>query len=147
MEIQRLQVLVTEQDLQDLAREHLPEEVAFEDLQIHIEPEGVRIKGVYHMFVPVSFEVLWELGVDQGSATAKLASFRTMGMPANVLKSLIMNVVADAAKKAEWLQVKGEIVRADVDGLLKHYGLNVQTRLSGIRCQAGRLIVEGGQAS
>jgi hypothetical protein len=145
MEIQRLQVLVTEQDLQDLAREHLPEEVAFEDLQMHIQPEGVRIKGVYQMFVPVSFEVLWELGIDQGRATATLASFRTLGMPANVLKSLIMNVVADAAKKAEWLQVKGETVRVDVDGLLKHYGLNLLTRLNAIRCQAGWLIVEGGQ--
>jgi hypothetical protein len=145
MEIQRLQVLVTEKDLQDLALENLPKEVAFEDLEMRIQPEGVRIKGVYQMFMPVSFEVLWELGVDEGCATARLASFRTLGMPANVLKSLIMNVVADSAKKAEWLQVKGEIVRVDADGLLKHYGLNVLTRLNAIHCQAGRLIVEGGQ--
>jgi hypothetical protein len=144
MEIKRLELLVTDQDLQDLAREQLPKEVAFEDLQIHIEPAGVRIKGVYHMFVPVSFEMLWEMGVDQGNATAKLASFRTMGMPGNVLKSLIMNVVADTAKDEPWLQVKGDTVRADVDGLLKRLGVNLRTRLTAIRCLDGQLAVEAG---
>jgi len=145
MEIQRLQVLVTEQDLHDLVREHLPEEAAVEELEIRIQPDGVRVKGIYQVFVPVSFEALWELGVQQGCPTARLAKFRTMGMPANVLKSLIMNVVADAAKKAKWLQVKGDTIQADVDGLLKEHGLNVLTRLGAIHCQEGRIIVEGGQ--
>ena len=144
MEIQRLQVAVTEQDLHDLAQEHLPQEVAVEDLQIRIQPEGVRIKGVYQVFMPVSFEAVWELGVNQGRPTARLANFRTLGMPANVLKSLIMNVIADAANKVKWLQVEGDKVFVDVDEMLKEHGLNITTRLTAIRCQAGCLTVEGG---
>ncbi len=144
MDIQQLKVFLTEQDLNDLAREHIPPEVAVEDLEIHILPEGVRVKGMYQVFVPVSFEVLWELAVDAGAVTARLAKFRTMGMPTNVLKSLIMNLIADAAKEETWLQVQGDVVRADIDGMLKKHGLNAQTRLKQIRCEAGRVVVEGG---
>jgi hypothetical protein len=104
----------------------------------------VRIKGVYPVFVPVTFEALWELGVLKGKATAKLISFRTMGMPGNVLKSLIMNVVADAAKKERWLEVQGDWVLADVDGLLKENGLRSLTNLTSIRTEAGLLVIEGG---
>jgi hypothetical protein len=145
MEIHRLQLTLTEQDLNDLARKHLAADVALEELDIRISPEGVRVKGVYPVFVPVSFEALWEIGVDEGRATARLANFRTMGMPGNVFKSLIMNVVADAAKKEHWLEVQGETVRANIDGLLKQHGLNAQTRLTSIRCQAGTLLVEAGE--
>jgi hypothetical protein len=144
MEIQKLQVLVTDQDLNDLAAKHIPEGVAIEDLEIRILPEGIRVKGVYQVFVPVSFEALWEMGVDQGRVTARLANFRTLGMPTNVLKSLIMNLVGDAAKKEPWLKVEGDTVRADVDGFLTMQGLKMASRLSAINCEAGRLTVLGG---
>src|SRR5580700_771228 len=133
MEIHRLHLTLTEQDLNDLARKHMPGDIGIEEFEIAIKPEGVRIKGVYPVFVPVSFEALWELGVLHGKATAKLTNFRTMGMPGNVLKSLIMNVVADAAKKERWLEVQGDWVLADVDGLLKENGLSSRTHLTSIR--------------
>jgi hypothetical protein len=144
MEIHRLHLTLTEQDLNDLAKEHVPEEVGIEELDIAIKAEGVRVKGVYPVFMPVSFEALWELGVHKGRASAKLINFRTMGMPVNVLKSLIMNLVADAAKKERWLEVQGDFVLADVDALLKDNGLTAQTRLLSIRCEPGSVIVEAG---
>ena len=76
-------------------REQLPEDASIEDLVILIKPEGVSIKGVYQMFVPVSFEALLEPDVKDGLVTARLANFRTLGMPANVLKSFIMTFIAD----------------------------------------------------
>jgi hypothetical protein len=142
MEIHRLTVSLSEKSLNDLARENFPDEVAIEDLEIRILPEGVHVKGAYQMFVPVTFEAMWQLGIDVGRVTAKLVSFRTMGMPANVLKSLIMNVIADAARKEPWLQVLGETIRADVDGLLKKNGLVGRTNLTAIRCEKGVMIVE-----
>ena len=144
MEIHRLRLTLTEQDFNDLAREHLSEEIGIEDLDIRIIPEGVRVKGVYPVFVPVSFEAVWEIGVLMGRATAKLINFRTMGMPGNVLRSLIMNVIADAAKRESWLEVQGDFVLADLDALLKESGLAAQTRLTSIVCQAGSLTVEAG---
>src|SRR5436305_1336390 len=99
MEIKRLELLLTDQDLNDLAREHLPKDSPVEDLEISIVSEGVSVKGVFQVFVPVSFEVLWELGIEQGKPVARLVKFRTMGMPVNVLKSLVMSKIAEAAKK------------------------------------------------
>ena len=81
MEIHRLHLALTEQDLNDLIRHHLLDDVPVEDLEIRIGPDGVRVKGVYQLFVPVSFEALWEPGVDQGRPTARLSTFKTMGMP------------------------------------------------------------------
>jgi hypothetical protein len=144
MEIQQLKLFLTEQDLNDLARRHIPAEVAVEDLQLHILPEGVQIKGLYQVFVPVTFELLWELAIEQGAVIARLAKFRTTGMPTNVVKSLIVNVLADLAKTEKWLTVKGDIVRADIDCLLQHQGLTTRTHLRLIRCEAGRVVVEGG---
>ena len=144
MEIHRLHLTLTEQDLNDLVRNHLLDDVPVEDLEIRIGADGVRVKGVYQLFVPVSFEALWEPGVDQGRATARLSSFKTMGMPANVLKSLIMNVIADAAKKERWLDVQGDVVRVDLDQFLKKEGLHAQTRLTAIRCQGNMILIEAG---
>jgi hypothetical protein len=145
MEIHRLILTLTEQDLSDLARKHVAEDAGIEELEIRITPEGVRVKGVYPVFMPVSFEAVWELGVHKGRASAKLINFRTMGMPVNVLKSLIMNLVADAAKRERWLEVQGDYVLADLDALLKENGLPSQTRLTSIRCGTGSLIVEAGE--
>jgi hypothetical protein len=145
MEIHWLRLSVSEKTLGDIVREHVLEDVAIEDLEIRILPEGVRVKGAYQMFVPVSFEALWELGVDGGRATARLANFRTLGMPANVLKSLIMNVIADAARKEPWLQVQGDMVRADLEDMLKKHGLSGRINLTALRCETGTLILEAGK--
>jgi hypothetical protein len=144
MEIHRLTLSLTEKALNDLARERLLEDAAIEELEIRIVPEGVRVKGAYQMFVPVSFEAHWEVGVDSGRVTARLAQFRTLGMPANVLKSLIMNVIADAARKEPWLQIHGDTVRADVDAMFKKHGLASRTHLQTISCRTGVMIVEAG---
>jgi hypothetical protein len=145
MEIHRLTVSLTDKSLNDLAQEHLVEEVAIEDLEIRILPDGVHVKGTYQMFVPVSFEAHWELGIEAGRVTGRLAQFRTLGMPANVLKSLIMNVIADAARKEPWLSVQGDTVHADVDAMFRKQGLQARTNLTAIRCQSGVMIVEAGR--
>jgi hypothetical protein len=144
MEIHRLSVSLSEKFLFDVAQQHLLEEVAIEDLEIRVLEEGVRVKGAYQMFVPVSFEALWQLGVEGGRVTAKLMHFRTLGMPANLLKSLIMNVIADAARQESWLHVQGDTLQADVDGMLKKHGLHGRTHLTAVRCDVGMVIVEAG---
>jgi hypothetical protein len=144
MEIQRLQVSVTDRDLNDLAARFLPPETSIEDLQIALEPDGVRVKGAYHLFAPVRFDALWEPRIENGQVVARLASFRTMGIPGNVLKSLVMNVLADAAKKEPWLAIKGDEVHADIDGMLAKHGLNARTRLTSVRSEAGKMILEAG---
>src|SRR5262245_55262442 len=114
MEILTLKVKITEQDLNDLAKKHLPKDVPVEELRIHITPEGLVVKGEYPLLVTVSFETLWELNVSEGKVIARLAKFRTLGMPMSILKSLVMGVIASAAKTEPWLAVDGETVQVDV---------------------------------
>jgi len=67
MEIHRLHLTADGADFNDLAREHLLDDVPVEELEIRIKPEGIRVKGIYQLFVPVSFEVPCGLGVDRGA--------------------------------------------------------------------------------
>jgi hypothetical protein len=144
MEIHALHATVSEQDLNDLARKHLTSDIAVEELRIQITPEGLVIKGEYPMLVTVSFETLWELGVSGGKVVARLAKFRTLGMPMSVLKSLVMGMIASAAKKEPWLEVAGDTVHVDVEQALAGEGLKASLNLTAVRCQAGALVIEAG---
>src|SRR5690242_10143449 len=102
MEIHSLRVSISEQDLNRLAAQQLKDQ-AIEDISFQVAPEGVRIKGVYPLFINVKFETHWELGLQAGKITARLVSMRAFGVPGNVFKSAIMKFVADAAEKHDWL--------------------------------------------
>src|SRR5437016_1334531 len=115
MEIHSLRASFTQQDLNVLAGRHLPDDQPIEDLSFHITTGGMLIKGTYPLFVNVSFETSWELGVHEGTLTARLTGFRAMGIPGNVFKSAILKVVADSARNHDWLSVDHDTIRVDVD--------------------------------
>ncbi|HYT93155.1 MAG TPA: hypothetical protein VEL76_30840 [Gemmataceae bacterium] len=146
MEILTLKVTVSEQDLNDLAKRHLPKDVPIEELQIHITPEGLVVKGEYPLLVTVSFETLWELGVSGGKVVARLAKVRTLGMPMTVLKSVVMGVIAQAAKSEPWLAVEKDTVQVDVEDALAREGLKASLNLTAVRCEAATLLIEAGRA-
>ena len=145
MEILALKATVSEQVLNELAARHLPRDVPVEELRIAVTQEGVVIKGEYPLLVTVSFETLWELGIEDGKVTARLTRFRTLGMPMNVLKSVLLGAIATAAKSEDWLQVDKDTVRIDVDRVLAREGLRAHTNLTALRCQAGVMVIEGGK--
>jgi hypothetical protein len=148
MEIQALRVIVTQEDLTGLATEHLPENVPVEKLRVEITPEGVRVRGEYPLFVSVSFEALWLPRVGEaGKLEARLVSLRALGMPASVLKSVVLNSVARPRKKTHWVHVKDDTLVVDVDRLLEHHGLPARTNLQRISCQLGHLILEAGNGN
>jgi hypothetical protein len=145
MEIHSLKVVITEQDLNDLVQKHWPEDQPVENVQVRVGPEGVTVKGVYPLFINVSFETMWALGVEAGRISARLSGLRAMGIPGNVFKSAILKLIADAARKEPWVQVDKEQVWLDVDGLLRKEGVTARTNLTGIICQAGQIMVEAAQ--
>jgi hypothetical protein len=144
MEIHSLKASLTEQDLNDLARKYFPDDLGVEELRVAITAEGVLIKGEYPMLVTVAFETLWELSAAEGRLVARLARFRTLGMPMTVLKSLVMNLIASAAKKESWLGVEGDLVRVDAERLLTLEGLQARFNLTSVSCQAGVVVIEAG---
>jgi hypothetical protein len=145
MEILALKATVSEQVLNELAARHLPQDLPVEELRIAVTPDGIVIKGEYPLLVTVSFETLWELSIADGKVIARLTRFRTLGMPMNVLKSVVMGAISAAAKTEPWLEVDKDTVRIDVDRALAGEGLRARTNLTAIRCQASELLIEGGK--
>ena len=144
MEIHSLHVLLTEQDLNELARKHLPKDLPVDDVRLRLSPEGVHVGGIYPFFINVKFETIWHISADQGKAVAQLTKFRAMGVPGNIFKSAIMKMVEDVAKKEPWVHISGDQVIIDPDrGKVRRRALVVQAEDAGeefCRC----FIVMGG---
>src|SRR5579864_5342126 len=108
MEIHSLHILLTEQDLNDLAKKHMPRDLPVEDMRLRLSAEGVHVSGTYPFFINVKFETVWHLSASQGKAVAQLTKFRAMGVPGNIFKSAIMKMVQDIAKHEPWVHVDGD---------------------------------------
>jgi len=144
MEIHSLHLLLTEQDLNDLAKKHMPKDLPVEDVRLRLSPEGIHVSGVYPFFINVSFETVWHLSADQGKAIAKLTKFRAMGVPGNIFKSAIMKMVDDIAKREPWVHVNGDQLVADPDQACAQYAIAGKTHLKSIIVQTGLMVVEAG---
>lgn len=145
MEIQSLKLLVTDQDLNELAARHLPADQPVEELRLRVSPEGLHVSGEYPLFLRVSFETQWELGVRAGNVTARLRHFKALGLPVPVFKSVLFKILRDAVAKEEWLEfADDETIVVQVDRLLAREGVPLRTNLQRIRCQDQRLVVEAG---
>jgi hypothetical protein len=142
MEIQTLTLRVTEKDLNDIVSRYLPADQPLENLKIRLEPEGLYVTGDYPLFVRVAFETLWELAVEAGKVTARLANLKAMGLPATMFNSVVLKAIEDAVQKEPWLAFDQDTVKVDVDQLLAGEGIPVQTNLTTVRCQARSLILE-----
>jgi hypothetical protein len=141
MDIHSLRVSISETDLNQLAARHLRDQ-PIEDISIRVAADGVHIKGVYPLFINVSFETHWELGVQEGKITARLAGMRAFGVPGNVFKSAILKFVGDAAESHDWLKIERDIILADVERLLVKNGLTVRTNFTTVACQEGLIVIE-----
>jgi hypothetical protein len=144
MEIHSLHVLVTEQDLNELAKKYTPKDMPAEDVRLRLSPEGVHVTGVYPFFISVKFETIWHLGVEQGKAVAQLTKFRAMGVPGNIFKSAIMKMVEDIARKEPWIRVAGDQLFVDLDHFCAQYLVPAKTHLKSIIVQTGLVVIEAG---
>lgn len=144
MEIQQLTLLVTDQDLNELARKHLPDDLPVEKLEFKLTTEGLQVTGEFPVFVPVNFTTVWELGIRQGKVTARLATLRAFGLPGAVFKSMVLKLIAESVKTVPGLECDNDLVIADVERLAASEGATVRANLQSIRCQAGSMIVQAG---
>lgn len=144
MEIQALRLQLTEQDLNDLIRRYLPPDSSIEDLSVKLGTECVHVTGSYPFFFRVKFETVWQVGVQDGQAFARLATFRAMGVPGNVFKSAILKMVEDAARREPWVRVAGDQVMIDAEQGCAKYAVAARLRLRALTLRAGQLLLEAG---
>jgi hypothetical protein len=142
MEIQALTLTLTDQDLNDLAARHLPDDLPVEDLRFRLSREGLDISGEYPLFLRVSFETHWELAIRAGQVTARLAHVKTFGLPVPMAKGMLFGILRETLAKKDWLELDGDnTVMLNVDRWLEHEGVPLRTNLTGIQCLDGSMLV------
>jgi hypothetical protein len=146
MEIQVLKLLVTEQEVNALVAREAAGGGTVRDLSVRFGAEGISIKGKYQMVMPMRFETLWKVGVEDGRIVAQLVDMRVVGFPAAMLKGSLMSLIVESIQADGALEAHGDALRIDVDRLLAQRGFPARTNLTGVRCAAGKLIIESALA-
>jgi hypothetical protein len=144
MEIQSMNMTLTEDDLNSLIQKILPRDQPVEDLRLAITPGGVAITGVYPLFINVQFETHWELGVEDNQVLTRLIHSKAIGVPANIFKSAIVKMIDDLAREEPWIRMNGDTVYVDVDACIAKHAFPARTHLQQIDCQAGQIVLVAG---
>ena len=146
MDIQALKIYATEQELQGLAQKYLPPDVPVKNFAVKVAPDGVRISGeITTPMLPVPFESLWQLGVENGRVAARLAGLSAAGFPATPLRALVLGILKDQVKEP-FIEVQDEAVVVDVQDLVKRQDPPVALRfeVQAVRCLDGAIVAEAG---
>jgi hypothetical protein len=144
MEILSLKVVLTEEDVNGVIAKHLGTDTPVRDLRVRLTPAGVEVAGTYPVTLfKVKFETVWELSVRGRELAAHLANLNVAGAPAGLVRGTLMEMLGANLASEEGLRVEDETVFVDPDVLLGRLGLSGRTNLSAVRCEAGRLVVEG----
>jgi hypothetical protein len=144
MELHELRLSLTEQDLNDLLRKYLPKDVEIDDLRVRLIDNAIHISGLYPFFIPVRFETAWEVGVESGHVSARLGSFRAMGVPGNIFKSAVVKIVEDIARQEHWIRIVGDRFLADLELGCSKYAVVAHLHLRSLQIRPGVLLLEAG---
>ena len=143
MEIHALKLVVTDVDLNELARKQLPKGAPVRNLRVRIEDGLLRVGGDYRgMLIPVPFDTAWELSVRERRVCVRLAGVTVVGLPVNMLRGMILSGFARLAAKEASVRVEGDTLLVDVDGLMQAHGVLLRTNLKSIRCLPGQIVLE-----
>ena len=148
MEIQALKILITEQEINELARRGLSANQApVRDLRVGFSPAGVMITGTYHGMMRMPFETLWQVSVRQGKIVAQLSELKFVGFAAAMFRSVLMRSISDAIQAEDALEVGEDCLRLDLDRLLALRGFPTRTNLTLVRCEHGSFHIEANAAA
>jgi hypothetical protein len=158
MEILTLRLLLTEQDLQELADQQLqqlPPDQGLPSLQLRIVPEGVVVSGVYPTsLMELPFETLWQPAVLDGKLRVRLARVSTGSgvsdfaldvfnlISPGAVRGTVMNQIAGFLKGDDTFRIEGDTIVADPEQLLARQGFRVRVNLTAVHCLPGQLVLE-----
>jgi hypothetical protein len=145
MDIQLLRILVREEEVNQHLPQLLPPESSVQNLRVRLTPEGVVVQGDYPTFmVKVSFETLWAVSVADGKVQARLASVKVAGLPAGMLRKVLLRALHDETSQLPGVLVEEEALWIDVAELLKARHIPLTLRVTAVRCGTGEAVIEAG---
>jgi hypothetical protein len=145
MKVEHLRVLISEDDINQYLPRAVPPDAGVENLHVRIAPEGVFLLGDYPTFLlKMSFETRWEILVAENRVQAKLAAVKVAGLPATMLRGVLLKVIRDATSKEPGITVDGDSVLVDVGGILTARQVPLEIHLTTAQCMAGQMLIEAG---
>jgi hypothetical protein len=145
MDIQTLRLVVREDEINQFLPRVLAADAAVENLRLRVTPEGLVVLGDYPtMMFKMSFETLWEVSAAEGQVQARLASIKVAGLPATLLRGVLLKVIRDATGHQPGIRVVDESVFVDVAQLLQARKVPVSLHLTGLSCGTGQVVLEAG---
>ncbi len=143
MDIQTLKLLVAESDVNEIIDQYLPNEGAVENLLVRLKPEGVHVEGDYPTPLgKMSFETLWSLTASGSIVRAKLEAIKVAGLPAGMLRSVLLKTIRDVAEREPGVRVEDEAIEINVEEAATARGVALRINLKALRCSEGSLVVE-----
>lgn len=149
MEIQALKLLVTEQALNDVLARETRAEGPVRDVAVSFTADGIRVRGKYHMVVPMPFDSHWRVEVADGCLVAHLVDVKVAAFGASMIKGMLLSVLAESIPGGA-LESAGDSLKIDLDRLLAERGFPARTNLKSVRYEPGKLFIEcsiGGDAA
>jgi len=143
MEIERLRFIATEDDLNRLFSRVLTPPPKFCHLHIKVIPPGLLVSGNYETILSVPFKCLWKLSVIDGKIVAELSDIKCVGIRFNLLERYVLNALISTCNVFE---LRDESIFLDLDRVLRLKTGPIQTNLTSIRCEVGKVIIECGNS-
>ena len=138
MEIKRLELSVSDADLNQLASGIFVWPDVIRDVGFAATPEGVRVTGIYQQFIRIPFQMLWQLSISEGKVIGRIERMRAGFISLGFCKGYLLKHIAAATNIA----IRNGMLVFDVDALLADKGWPVRLNLTSIRCTMGSLIIE-----
>jgi hypothetical protein len=146
MEIHALKLEMSEEGINRVLDAYLPEDASVENLRVRIRPEGLHVRGDYPtVFGKVPFETHWELRVVAGRVHARLVTLSVSGVPGNLFRSMVLDVIRDALGREPGAVLEQETLRIDVEAVARSKQVLLRCNLRDVRCEAGRVLLEAGR--
>lgn len=147
MHIHALKLSVTEQELNELAAAVPADKSSVQNLRVRLTPEGIVILGDYPMMLmKMAFETLWEVTGAGSIVEARLASVKVAGLPAGMLRTVLMKTLRDLLAQEPGVRVSEEAIHVDLSQHTAVQKLRLNIHLTTVQCSQGNLLIEAGQA-
>ena len=147
MHIHALKLSVTEQELNDLVTDLSSGKNPVHNLRVRLTSEGIVVLGEYPtMLMKMAFETLWEVKGIGSIVEARLASVKVSGLPASMLRAVLLKTLRDLLALEPGVRVVEESIHVDLSKHTAIQKLRLNIHLTEVRCDTGNLVIEAGSA-
>jgi hypothetical protein len=147
MHIHALKLSVTEQELNELVTDLSSGKNSVQNLQVRLTSEGIVVLGEYPtMLMRMAFETLWEVKGIGSIVEARLASVKVSGLPAAMLRAVLLKTLRDLLAPEPGVRVAEESIHVDLSRHTAIQRLRLKIHLTEVRCDPGNLVIEAGSA-